>query len=42
MFEYYARHGLAGNSNVLGWLLGRPPATLRDFAARTMEAVRVR
>jgi NAD(P)H dehydrogenase (quinone) len=40
MFEYYARHGLAGNSNVLGWLLGRPPSTLRDFAARTMEAAR--
>lgn len=32
MFEYYARHGLAGNPNVLGWLLGRAPTTLLAFA----------
>jgi NAD(P)H dehydrogenase (quinone) len=37
MFEYYARHGLAGNPNVLGWLLGRPPTILRDFVARTAQ-----
>jgi uncharacterized protein YbjT (DUF2867 family) len=42
MFAYYARHGLAGNSSVLGWLLGRPPTTLRDFAARAMEAAPAR
>jgi len=34
MFRYYDRHGLVGNSNVLGWLLGRRPATLGEFLAR--------
>lgn len=34
MFDYYAAHGLVGNPNVLGWLLGRAPATLAAFAAR--------
>lgn len=34
MFDYYARYGLPGNPNVLGWLLGRPPATYAQFAAR--------
>ena len=34
MFDYYARFGLPGNPNVLGWLLGRPPATYAQFAAR--------
>ncbi|MEP7357284.1 MAG: hypothetical protein ABI847_08605, partial [Anaerolineales bacterium] len=34
MFEYYTRHGLAGNPNVLSWLLGRAPTTLPDFVAR--------
>jgi hypothetical protein len=34
MFDYYAAHGLAGNPNVLGWLLGRAPTTLAEFAAR--------
>lgn len=34
MFEAYARDGLKGNPNVLGWLLGRPPTPLADFAAR--------
>ena len=34
MFRYYAEHGLAGNPNVLGWLLGRPPATFAAFAKR--------
>lgn len=34
MFGYYARHGLAGNANVLRWLLGRPPTSLADFARR--------
>ena len=31
MFRYYGQHHFEGNSNVLGWLLGRPPTTLRDF-----------
>ena len=34
MFQAYARDGLRGNSNVLGWLLGRPPNSLAAFAAR--------
>jgi NAD(P)H dehydrogenase (quinone) len=34
MFEAYARDGLKGNPNVLGWLLGRPPTSLKAFAAR--------
>jgi uncharacterized protein YbjT (DUF2867 family) len=34
MFRAYARDGLKGNPNVLGWLLGRPPVSLADFAAR--------
>jgi uncharacterized protein YbjT (DUF2867 family) len=34
MFEAYARDGLRGNPNVLGWLLGRPPTSLAAFAAR--------
>jgi NAD(P)H dehydrogenase (quinone) len=34
MFEAYARDGLRGNPNVLGWLLGRRPTSLATFAAR--------
>jgi hypothetical protein len=34
MFRTYARDGLRGNPNVLGWLLGRPPTSLASFAAR--------
>ncbi|MBV8538832.1 MAG: NmrA family NAD(P)-binding protein, partial [Alphaproteobacteria bacterium] len=34
MFRHYARHGLAGNPRVLGWLLSRPPATLAEFTRR--------
>jgi NAD(P)H dehydrogenase (quinone) len=34
MFQAYARDGLKGNPNVLGWLLGRPPTSLAAFAAR--------
>jgi NAD(P)H dehydrogenase (quinone) len=34
MFQAYARDGLKGNPNVLGWLLGRPPTTLAAFAER--------
>jgi NAD(P)H dehydrogenase (quinone) len=40
MFRSYAMGGLIGNSNVLGWLLGRRPTTLAEFAAdviRSME-----
>jgi NAD(P)H dehydrogenase (quinone) len=34
MFRSYARDGLQGNPNVLGWLLGRPPTSLAAFALR--------
>ena len=34
MFHYYGRHGLSGNPNTLGWLLGRPPTSLLEFAHR--------
>ena len=37
MFRYYARHGFEGCPRVLGWLLGRPPTTLQEFIARTMQ-----
>jgi len=33
MFRAYARDGLKGNANVLGWLLGRTPTSLAAFAA---------
>jgi len=33
MFRWYARSGLAGNSNTLRWLLGRAPTTLEGFLA---------
>jgi NAD(P)H dehydrogenase (quinone) len=38
MFGAYARDGLTGNPNVLGWLLGRPPTSLTDFAVRIAAA----
>ena len=34
MFVSYAGDGLKGNPNVLRWLLGREPVTLREFAAK--------
>lgn len=34
MFRYYAAHGLKGNPGVLGFLLGRPPTSLAEFARR--------
>jgi NAD(P)H dehydrogenase (quinone) len=38
MFVSYAGDGLKGNPNVLGWLLGRKPTTLVEFAARVVNA----
>ncbi|MEK7326203.1 MAG: nucleoside-diphosphate sugar epimerase, partial [Chloroflexota bacterium] len=38
MFRYYERYGLAGNPNVLGWLLRRPPTTLAAFVERIIKA----
>jgi NAD(P)H dehydrogenase (quinone) len=37
MFTYYARHGLAGNPNVLGWLLDRTPSSLEAFVRRAIR-----
>lgn len=34
MFDYYAQHGLIGNPNVLRWLLGREPTSLKTFIQR--------
>jgi NAD(P)H dehydrogenase (quinone) len=38
MFLYYENYGLWSTPNVLAWLLGRPPTSLADFAARTASA----
>jgi uncharacterized protein YbjT (DUF2867 family) len=35
MFGYYERYGFWGNSQVLGWLLGRPPTSFAAFVRRT-------
>jgi uncharacterized protein YbjT (DUF2867 family) len=37
MFQYYDRHGLRGNPQVLTWLLGRPPTTFSEFVERTVQ-----
>jgi len=34
MFRYYEQYGFQGNSNVLRWLLGRPPTTFLEFVKR--------
>jgi uncharacterized protein YbjT (DUF2867 family) len=36
MFMYYARNGLMGNANVLGWLLGRTPTTYAAFVRKSL------
>ena len=36
MFQYYDRHGLQGNPQVLTWLLGRSPTTFWEFVERTV------
>jgi NAD(P)H dehydrogenase (quinone) len=38
MFAYYDRYGFEGNSNVLGWLLGRPPTSLAGFLENQTKA----
>ncbi len=37
MFEYYAHYGFWGNSNVITWLLGRPPGRFGAFIQRVLE-----
>jgi NAD(P)H dehydrogenase (quinone) len=40
MFEYYDEWGLAGNSNILRWLLKREPTSLETFIKRKMRESR--
>lgn len=37
MFEYYDQWGLAGNPNVLRWLLEREPTSLESFVRRALQ-----
>jgi len=37
MFEYYDQWGLAGNSNVLRWILKREPTSLKSFVDRVVN-----
>jgi uncharacterized protein YbjT (DUF2867 family) len=36
----YSSHDFIGNSNVLTWLLGRPPTTFEEFVQRQYDAFR--
>jgi uncharacterized protein YbjT (DUF2867 family) len=38
MFQHYGKFGFRGNPNVLSWLLGRPPTTLRNCLKREIES----
>lgn len=38
MFRYYAQYGLAGNPNVLRWLLKREPISLENFVRMNLES----
>ncbi|MDL4818583.1 NmrA family NAD(P)-binding protein [Actinomadura sp. OS1-43] len=38
LWGHYSRYGITGNPNVLGWLLGRPPTTLREYVVRELQA----
>lgn len=40
LFEHYDSYGITGNPNVLTWLLGRSPASFREFALRELSAAR--
>jgi uncharacterized protein YbjT (DUF2867 family) len=40
MFRYYERYGFWGSSNVLAWLLDRPPIGFAAFVARTLRRSR--
>lgn len=40
MFQYYAENGLAGNPNVLRWVLGRDTTDLAAFARRAANHAR--
>jgi uncharacterized protein YbjT (DUF2867 family) len=36
LFDHYARYGITGNPNVLGWLLGRRPTGFREYVRRSL------
>ena len=36
LFEHYGRYGITGNSNVLRWLLGRPPTSFEEYMRRCL------
>jgi uncharacterized protein YbjT (DUF2867 family) len=38
LFDHYGRHGITGNPNVLGWLLGRPPTRFEEYVSRSLAA----
>jgi len=38
LFLHYDRHGIAGNPNVLGWLLGRAPTSFEDYVRRELSS----
>jgi uncharacterized protein YbjT (DUF2867 family) len=38
MFEYYDQWGLAGNPNILQWILKREPASFEEFIDRIVKA----
>jgi uncharacterized protein YbjT (DUF2867 family) len=37
MFEYYDQHGLAGNPNIMRWVLKREPTALEAFARNNIK-----
>jgi uncharacterized protein YbjT (DUF2867 family) len=37
MFRYYENYGFWGSSQVLTWLLGRPPTGFREFVERVSD-----
>jgi uncharacterized protein YbjT (DUF2867 family) len=38
LMTYYDAFGISGNGNVLRWLLGREPTTMREYVARVLDA----
>jgi uncharacterized protein YbjT (DUF2867 family) len=36
LFDHYARYGITGNPNVLGWLLGRQPTSFQEYVCRSL------
>ena len=42
LFDHYGRYGITGNPNVLGWLLGRPPTSFKEYVRRSLAAASAR